>query len=158
MLCYVKIWMTVDSCINDWIIQWRRHRYHQWWQLISIWVTFLAIKAPVITRSFCEDLDDGWRTKDSWYGLMTELLHGGETYITGNDNSFLFGWHSLRLKHWLSQGVVRCLPRFFTVPLLRATTNTLETWYDECNMSFWWCCVPVVFFVNGHQKLLRRLL
>ena len=38
-------------CINDWIIKWRRHRYHRWWQLISLWVTVLAIKTPVITRS-----------------------------------------------------------------------------------------------------------
>ena len=37
--------------IDDWIIQWRRHRYHRWWQLVAIWVTFLAIKAPVITTS-----------------------------------------------------------------------------------------------------------
>ena len=39
------------SWINYWIIQLRRHGYHWWWQLISLWVTFLAIKAPVITRS-----------------------------------------------------------------------------------------------------------
>ena len=39
------------SFINDWIIQWRRQRYHRWWQLIALLVTFLAIKAPVITRS-----------------------------------------------------------------------------------------------------------
>ena len=37
--------------INDWIIQWMRHRYHQWWQIVDLWVTFLSIKAPVITRS-----------------------------------------------------------------------------------------------------------
>ena len=35
--------------INDWIIQWRRHRYHQKWQIIALWVTVLAIKALVIT-------------------------------------------------------------------------------------------------------------
>ena len=39
------------SWINDWIIQWRRHRYHMWWQIIALWVSLLAIKAPVITRS-----------------------------------------------------------------------------------------------------------
>ena len=37
--------------INDWIIQWRRQRYHLGWQLIDLWVTVLAIKALVITRS-----------------------------------------------------------------------------------------------------------
>ena len=26
--------------------------YHRWWQIIAIWVNVLAIKAPVITRSF----------------------------------------------------------------------------------------------------------
>ena len=35
--------------INDWIIKWRSHRYHQWWQIIALWVTVLVIKAPVIT-------------------------------------------------------------------------------------------------------------
>ena len=38
-------------CIDDWIIQWRRKSYHQWWKLIAIWVTVLAIKATAITRS-----------------------------------------------------------------------------------------------------------
>ena len=37
--------------IYDWIIPWRRHIYHLQWQLIALWVTFLAIKSPVITRS-----------------------------------------------------------------------------------------------------------
>ena len=52
-----RVWLILTnrgqlSSINDWIIQRRRHRYHRWWQLIAIWVTVLAIKAPVITRSF----------------------------------------------------------------------------------------------------------
>ena len=34
-----------------------------------------------------------------------------------------------------------------------ATNNTLCTWHDECNMSFWWCCVPVILFVDGQQKV-----
>ena len=48
-----ECWQTEDRWggSNDWIIQWRRHRYHWWWQIIYLWVTFLAIKAPVITRS-----------------------------------------------------------------------------------------------------------
>ena len=37
--------------INDLIIQWRRHRYHWWWQIISLWFIVLANKAPVIMRS-----------------------------------------------------------------------------------------------------------
>ena len=34
-----------------------------------------------------------------------------------------------------------------------ATTDTLGMWHDELNMSFFWCFVPVIFFVDGHQKL-----
>ena len=71
--------------IIDWIIQWRRHKNHQWCQLIDLWVTFLANEAPVITSV--------------------------------------------------------------------ATTNTLWTWHDECNMSMWWCCVHVILFVDGQQKV-----
>ena len=37
--------------INVWIIKWSRHMYWRWWQLIYLRVTFLAIKALVITRS-----------------------------------------------------------------------------------------------------------
>ena len=46
---------------------------------------------------FCEDLDDCLQTKDSLCGLMTEFFNGGETYITGDDNSLLFEWLSLQL-------------------------------------------------------------
>ena len=49
----------------------------------------------------CQELDDCWRTEDSWDGLMTELFNGGETDITGNDNSFLFEWQLFQLKHRL---------------------------------------------------------
>ena len=49
------VWLLMNRghlrWINDWIIQWRRKRYHRQWELIPIWVTVLAIKAPVITRS-----------------------------------------------------------------------------------------------------------
>ena len=71
--------------IDDWIIQWRRHRFHQWWQLIDIWVTVLEIKAPVIMSV--------------------------------------------------------------------ATNNTLWTWHDDYNMSLWWCCMHVIFFVEGQKKV-----
>ena len=52
-----------------------------------------------------EDLDDSWQTEDSRGVLMTELFNGTETYITGNDNYFLFEWQSLRLNPRLSRGV-----------------------------------------------------
>ena len=37
--------------IDDWIVQWSRHRYHRWWKFVTLWVTILSIKAPVITRN-----------------------------------------------------------------------------------------------------------
>ena len=36
--------------IDDWIIQWIRKKYHQWWQLIALLVTSLLIGSPVIMR------------------------------------------------------------------------------------------------------------
>ena len=106
-------------CINDWIIQWRSHRYHRLCQIISLWVTGLAIKVSVITRSVLWiAVYDCWWTEDSWGVLMTELFNGVETYITSDDNSFLFEWLFLRLKHHLSRGVFCCLPWLFPVPFL----------------------------------------
>ena len=67
---------------------------------------------------FCEELDDCWWTKDRWGRLMTELFNGGGTGITGDDNSLLFEWLSLKLNHRLSRGVVSFLPWLFPVPLL----------------------------------------
>ena len=53
---WISGWLLTNwvhlRCINDLIIQWGRHRYHWWWQLIYLWFTYLAIKAQVITRSF----------------------------------------------------------------------------------------------------------
>ena len=39
---------------------------------------------------FCEDMDDCWKTYDSWVGLITELFNVVGTVITSDDNSFLF--------------------------------------------------------------------
>ena len=77
----------------------------------------LLLKHRLSWGVFCEELDDCWPTKDSWGGLMTKLFNGGETYITGDENSLLFEWMSLRLEHRLSWGVVCCLPWLFHVPL-----------------------------------------
>ena len=85
--------------IDDWIIKWRRHRYHRWWQLVAILMTVLEIKAPVIMSS-C---------------LLPTLIVPCSTLV--------------------------------------ATTNTLLKWHGECNMILWWCCVPVILFVDGHQKV-----
>ena len=106
----------------------------------------------------CEDLDDCWQTEDSLDGLMTELFNGRETYITGNDNSLLSEWHSLRLKPRLSREVVRRLPWLLPVPILWRLPIPFGTWHDECNMSLWWCCVPVILIFNGHQNVRSNFL
>ena len=90
--------------IDDWISQWRRHRYHRGLQLVALWVTVLAIKAPVITRS----------------RSLPTLIVPCSTFVV--------------------------------------TTNNLLTWHNECNMSLWWCCVPVIFLVVGHQKVRANVL
>ena len=42
---------------------------------------------PRLSRGvFCEELDECLQTKDSWGGLMTELLNGGGTGITSGYN------------------------------------------------------------------------
>ena len=58
LMCCVmwrSVWLLANqgklSWINDWIIQWKRHSYQRWWKIIDLWVTVLAIKAPVITSS-----------------------------------------------------------------------------------------------------------
>ena len=38
--------------INDWMIQWRRHRYHQWWKIIDIWVTERATSCRYLWYMF----------------------------------------------------------------------------------------------------------
>ena len=62
-----SVWLLTNRRQLRWIhyqiVQCRRHRYHRWWQLISLWVTVLSIKAPVITRSVL------WR---SWWLLMNQ--------------------------------------------------------------------------------------
>ena len=52
---------------------------------------------------FCKKLDDCWQTEDIWGGLISESFNGLGTDITSDDNSLLFGWVYLLLKHRLSQ-------------------------------------------------------
>ena len=54
----------------------------------------------------CEDLDDCWRTEDSWVGLITGSFQGGSIGITGDKNSLLFELLGLLLRHLLSRGVL----------------------------------------------------
>ena len=53
-----------------------------------------------------EELDDGWRTKDSWVGLMNGSFHGGGLGITGDDNSLLFELMWLLSRNFLSWGLL----------------------------------------------------
>ena len=53
-----------------------------------------------------EELDDCWRTEDSWVGLLNVSFHGGSIGITGDDNSLLFELMWLLLRHLLSQGLL----------------------------------------------------
>ena len=96
-------WMLTNWGQLRWIIdrifQWRRHRYHRWWQLISLWVTVLVIKSLFSIRIH----------------LLPTLIVPCSTFVM--------------------------------------TTNTLWTQHDEHNMILWWCCVPIILFVDGPKKV-----
>ena len=88
-------------CIDDWIIQWKSHKYHQWWQLVDLWVTVLLIKETVITR-IC---------------LFPTLISPCYAFV--------------------------------------ATTNTLWTWNDEYNMSFWPSTKKITCTQHHHKIILH---
>ena len=135
-----------------------RHRYHRKWQLISIWVTVLTIKASVITRSVI------WRS--GW--LLTnrgQLMWIDDWIIQWRSNIYHRWWQLVDL--WVTilaiiAPVITINRSFLTliVPCSTfvATTNTLWKWHYECNMSLWWCCVPVIFVVDGHKKVRANVL
>ena len=144
--------------INDWIVQWRMHRYHQWWQLIAIWVTFLAIKELVITRSVL------WRT--GW--MLTK--RGQLRWI----DDLIIQWRRQRYHPWwkliallvtvlaIKSMIIKkscSLPTLiFPCFTFVATNNTLWTWHNEWNMSLWEFCVPVILFVYVQQKVRANFL
>ena len=107
---------------------------------------------------FCEDLDYCWPTEDIWCGLMTKLFNGGETDITGYEKLLLFEWLSLQLEHRLSWGVVHCLTWLFPVPLLWQQPIPTGCGMMNAIWVFWWCCVPVILSVDGHQKVRSNFL
>ena len=153
---WISGWLLTDqgqlSWIDYWIIKWMRHRYHRWWQLISIWVTVLSIKAPVIMRSVL--WISGW--------LLTnqgQLRWVDDWIIQWKRHSYHQQWKLIAL--WVTFLAIkspvitrsRLLPTLI-VPCFTSgeTTNTLWTWHDFYNMSFWWCCVPVILFVDGQHS------
>ena len=63
--------------INNWTLQWRRHIYHQWWQLIAIWVTVLAIKSPITTNVATKNSLCMWHDKCNmslWWCCVPAIL------------------------------------------------------------------------------------
>ena len=156
------VWLLTNrgqmTWMNDWIIQWRSHRYHWWWQLIAIWVTFLSIKSPVIMRSVL------WRSR--W--LLTNL---GQLRCI---NDWIIQWRRHRFHRWWQLVALwvtvlaiksPVITRSHSLPTLIVlcstfvvTTNNFWTWHDECNMSLWWCWVPVILFVDGHKKVRAKFL
>ena len=146
------------SCVNDWIIQWRRHRYHRLWQIISLWVTFLAIKAPVITRSVL------WRS--GWLLANRGQLRWVDDWIIKRMR-YRYHWWWQIIYIWVTILAIkapvitssRSFPTLIvTCSTFEATINTLWKWHDECNISLWWCCVPVILFVYGQQKVRANFL
>ena len=63
------VWLLTNleqlRCIDDWIIQWSRHSFHRWLQLISLWVTFLRLNHRLPRGVKYEELDDFWQTEDT---------------------------------------------------------------------------------------------
>ena len=123
--------------INYWIIQCTRHRYQRWWQIISLLLTVFDIKPPVITSSVL------WRAV--W--LMTnrrQLRWIDEWIIQWRRHMYQRWWQLVDiLVNFLAIKApvitsIRSLPTLI-VPCSTfvATTNTLWTWHDECNMSLW---------------------
>ena len=140
-------------CINDWIIKCTRHRYHRWWQIIAIWVTVLAIKAPVITRSVLR--------RSGWLLMNWGQLRSIDDWIIQRRRHIYHRWWQL-VALWVTILAIKspvitssCSLPTPIVPCSTfvETTNTLWTWHGECNMSLWWFCVPVILCVDGYQKL-----
>ena len=115
--------------INDWIIQWRRHRYHWWWQLIAICVTVLNIESTVITKSVL------WRS--GW--LLTN--RGQLRWI----DNIIIQWRRRRYHWWWQLVSMQVTVLVIKAPVIMrscllptlivtcstfvATTNTLWTWH-----------------------------
>ena len=139
--------------MNDGIIQCRRHKYHRWWKLIDLWFTALYIKAPVITRSVM------WRAR--WLLMNRGQLRWIDDLIIQCSRHRYHRWWKI-IALWVTFLAIKSpvITRSCSLPTLIvpcstfvATANNLWKWHDECNMSLWWCCVPVILFGDGHQKV-----
>ena len=138
--------------INYLIYPCRSHRYHQLWQLIYIWVTFLAVKVLVISRSAL------WRAGL----LLTNPWHMrwiDDWIIKWRRNRYHWWWQLFALWVTVFEIGSPIIMRSLSLPTLIfpcstfvATTNTLWTWHDECNMSLWWFCVPIFCFFMAIKR------
>ena len=144
--------------IDDWIIQLRRHRYHRRWQITSLWVNFLAIKEPVITRSVL------WRS--GWLLTNRGQLMWIYDWIIQWMRHRYHRWQQL-IAIWVTVLAIKTpvitmshsLPNLIvTFPTFVATTNTLWTWHNQCNMSLWCYCLPVILFVDVQKKVRANFL
>ena len=144
--------------INDWIIQWRRHRYQRGWQLISLWVTVLAIKELFITRIVL------WRA--GWLFMNQGQMRWIDYWIIQWTRHRYHRWWQL-VALWVTVLEIKApvitrscsLPTpIFPCSTFVETTNTLWTWHDEWNTSLWWCYMPVILLVYGQQKVRSKFL
>ena len=143
--------------INEWIIQCRRHRYQRWWQLVALWVTVLTIKAPVIMRSVWWSA--GWLLKNRGH-----LRWINDWIIQWRRHRYHRSWQLIALWVYVLAIKAPFITRIRFLPTLifpcstfLAANNKLWTCHYECNMSLWWCCVPVIFCCwwpsKGESKL-----
>ena len=131
--------------INYQTIQWRRNSYHRWWKIITLWVTVLSIKAPVIMRSVL--WISGWvltnrgylRCIDDW--IIQWRRHG--YHRLGRIIALLVTFLDIKAPFITRNCSLPTL--IFLCSTFLATTNTLWKWHDEFNMTLWWCCVPIMF-------------
>ena len=110
--------------IDDWIIQWKRYRYHRWWNLITLWVTFLTIKAPVITRSFL------WRAE--WL-----LTNRGHLRCIGD---WIIQWRKHRYHQWWQLVAILVTSLAIKAPLI-TRSRLLPTLIVTCS-TFWLLPIP----------------
>ena len=139
--------------INYWIIQWRRHRYHRLWQLITLWVTVLAIKSPVITSSVLWRA--GWMlTNWRYLRLIDDWIIQCRRHMYHKRWQLIDLWVTvLDIKAPVITRICSLSTLIVTCYTFVVTTNTLWKWHDECNMSLWWVYVPVILFVCVYQKV-----
>ena len=121
--------------------------------MITLWVSFLAIKAPVITRSVLWRA--GWLLTNRWQlrWIDNGIIQWRRHIYHRCKKSLLFEWLSLQLNHRLSRGFFSCLPWLFPVPLLLRLTIS----FVSGMMNVIWACVGVVCLLFYLLMAIKRL-